>query len=271
MSENSKNKIQNFDSFIKNFPRIKMPIDKYEIQYIEAGSVKNPPLIFLHGTIGSPEIFWREILALQDILHIISIKTPPIHAIDPLVIILHQFLQELGINKATWVGTSYGGFISQWFAEKFPNKVSKLIICNSFSDNIVLRKKNYYKVKIANILPSPIFVNNFKKSISHDLITYPQQDFQSYMKWQINQIYKPDVVSRLHCIMEKRLNTPLGDTKIPILLILTENDPLIPKELQVELIQHYPLAKNYYFPRDAGHFPYLTYSDKYIQIIQEFL
>jgi pimeloyl-ACP methyl ester carboxylesterase len=56
-----------------------------------------------------------------------------------------------------------------------------------------------------------------------------------------------------------------------ILIIETEEDPLVPLQLQIELKNSYPNAKVVTLSKDDNHFPYLTRSNEYNRILIDFL
>ncbi len=56
-----------------------------------------------------------------------------------------------------------------------------------------------------------------------------------------------------------------------LLIIETQNDPLIPKSLQQDLRRIYTNAKVHTFDEEANHFPYLTKSEEYTKILLKFL
>ncbi|MFN3605490.1 MAG: alpha/beta fold hydrolase [Leptonema sp. (in: bacteria)] len=60
------------------------------------------------------------------------------------------------------------------------------------------------------------------------------------------------------------------EISIPKLIIISENDPLIPKFLREEFTKAYPEAQVFSFPKE-GHFPYVVSPQKYNQIVSEFI
>ncbi len=47
---------------------------------------------------------------------------------------INSLLNKLNIESSIFVGVSYGGVISQFFAYLYPDKVKKLIVVDSFCD-----------------------------------------------------------------------------------------------------------------------------------------
>jgi pimeloyl-ACP methyl ester carboxylesterase len=86
-----------------------------KIHYLEAGS-SGPIVILLHG-LGDDATTWaRTIPALASKYHV--------YALD-------QFYQKLGIEKATLVGNSFGGWAAAAFAIAHPQKVDKLALVSA--------------------------------------------------------------------------------------------------------------------------------------------
>ena len=67
---------------------------------------------------------------------------------------------------------------------------------------------------------------------------------------------KRDYFARLSCVTEAFPPIQIKDQTIPLLIIESENDPLIRPQIRQALCEMYPNARRYTFQR-AGHFPYL--------------
>ncbi len=79
-----------------------------------------PVLVMLPGTLGTAEIFWNQIVALEKRIRIVSVTYPPVGNILRLADGLAALFDKLGISKASVVGSSLGGYLGQWFAARHP-------------------------------------------------------------------------------------------------------------------------------------------------------
>jgi 2-hydroxy-6-oxonona-2,4-dienedioate hydrolase len=107
-----------------------------KIHYLEAGS-SGPTVILLHGLGGDATNWALTIPALASKYHVYVLdqigfgkSDKPIvnYRVATLVEFLDQFYRKLGIEKATLVGNSLGGWTAAAFAIAHPQKVDKLVL-----------------------------------------------------------------------------------------------------------------------------------------------
>jgi pimeloyl-ACP methyl ester carboxylesterase len=106
-----------------------------KINYIEAGS--GPNVILLHG-LGDDLNVWDQtvaalapnyrVWALDQIGFGVSGKPFINYRVSVLVEFLHAFCKKLGVEKATLVGNSLGGWVAAAFASAYPDRVEKLVL-----------------------------------------------------------------------------------------------------------------------------------------------
>jgi pimeloyl-ACP methyl ester carboxylesterase len=110
-----------------------------KIRYFEAGS-SGPPVILIHGLGGGAGDWGQTILALASKYHVYapdnvgfgqSDKPIVNYRVATLVEFIDQFYQKLGIEKATVVGHSFGGWIAAAFAIAHPQRVDKLALVSA--------------------------------------------------------------------------------------------------------------------------------------------
>ncbi|MGH9937831.1 MAG: alpha/beta fold hydrolase [Blastocatellia bacterium] len=108
-----------------------------KIHYLEAGSASNPAVILLHGLGGDVSNWAMTVPALASKYHVYALdqigfgkSDKPItnYRVAMLVEFLDVFCKKLGIQKATLVGNSLGGWTAAAFAIAHPEKVDKLVL-----------------------------------------------------------------------------------------------------------------------------------------------
>ena len=109
-----------------------------KIHYVEAGS--GPTVILLHGLGGSSQVWQFNIAALAEKYHVVvpdqigfgkSDKPLVNYRIRTYVDFLDQFCKQLGIERASLVGNSMGGWIATAFTAAFPDRVDKLVLVDA--------------------------------------------------------------------------------------------------------------------------------------------
>src|SRR5262245_43005960 len=111
-----------------------------KIHYLEAGSTSNPAVILLHGLGGDASNWAATVPALGGKYHIFvpdqigfgqSDKPVINYRVATLVEFLNAFYKKLGIEKASLVGNSLGGWTAAAFTIAYPNKVEKLVLVDA--------------------------------------------------------------------------------------------------------------------------------------------
>lgn len=219
---------------------------------------------------GTYDIWWQQIDALKGQYHIISITYPPIQSLEELEKGVLAILEKEGVKDFNVVGTSMGGYFTQYLIAKHPKRVKRAVLSNTFPPNDLIAKKTRILGTILPYLPEwlvlSVFRGNFQKSI------YPTSGSDELTLAFLNEISydgvnKAQLVGRYNCVIEKF--TPPIPT-ISILIIESDNDPLVELVLREQLKTTYPNAKVYTFS-NAGHFPYLNRAQEYTKLLIAFL
>jgi len=109
-----------------------------KIHYVEAGS--GPTVILLHGLGGSTQVWGFNIGPLAEKYHVVvpdqigfgkSDKPLVNYRIRTYVDFLDQFCKQLGIERASLVGNSMGGWIAAAFTAAFPDRVDRLVLVDA--------------------------------------------------------------------------------------------------------------------------------------------
>jgi pimeloyl-ACP methyl ester carboxylesterase len=111
-----------------------------KIYYVESGSDTNPTVILLHGLGGDVSNWAATTPAISGKYHVFAMdqigfgqSDKPIinYRVGTLVEFLNAFYKKLGIEKATLVGNSLGGWTAAAFAIAYPAKVEKLVLVDA--------------------------------------------------------------------------------------------------------------------------------------------
>jgi len=111
-----------------------------KIYYLEAGAASNPAVILLHGLGGDMSNWAMTIPALSGKYHVYvpdqigfgkSDKPVANYRVAMLVEFLDVFCKKLGVQKATLVGNSLGGWTAAAFAIAHPEKVDKIVLVDA--------------------------------------------------------------------------------------------------------------------------------------------
>ncbi|AFL81013.1 putative hydrolase or acyltransferase of alpha/beta superfamily [Aequorivita sublithincola DSM 14238] len=132
------------------------------IHYETFGS--GPAIILLHGFLESSTMWKPLIPQLSKNNFVITIDFPghgksgvlaEIHTMELMAEVVNEILQHLQISTATFIGHSMGGYVTLAFAEMFLEKIEKIILLNSTTENDDAEKKAIRErsVKILDSVP----------------------------------------------------------------------------------------------------------------------
>ncbi len=115
--------------------------ENLKIYYKTYGDNKGVPLVLIHG-LGADHLMWKPqikkytskgfYLIVPDLRGHGKSCAVDVFTIEDCADDIALILDKLGIKRAVLVGVSLGGIIAQQFAYDYANRVSKLIICDSF-------------------------------------------------------------------------------------------------------------------------------------------
>lgn len=126
-------------------------VEGVKVHFQEAGPKDGTPLILVHGFTAS-NLVWSEVILkfAERGFHVIA---PDLigfgysgkprdgeYTIDAHARSIIALMDRLGIERATLVGSSYGGAISSICALDFPNRVERLVLVGSVSNDDIKRR-----------------------------------------------------------------------------------------------------------------------------------
>lgn len=226
-------------------------------------------ILFLHGMTGAYDIWWPQIEALQHNYHIIAVTYPPANSLEEMEQAVMAILDAEGVDRFNVVGTSLGGYFAQFLVARHPDRIQRAVFSNTFPPNDIIAENNKTIGAALPYLPEWLVMNVLSSSMRERI--YPASGYSELvlafgLEQTHGRMVKAQVVGRFHCVVDPFVPpVPL----IPVLIIESDNDPLVEPALRAQLKETYPAAAVYTFS-DAGHFPYLNRPDEYTAALREF-
>lgn len=256
------------DAFRRRYPVTSLKVDGLTWGLIESrpkGAA--PALLMLPGTLGTAEIFWNQIAALDGRVHLVSVTYPIIGDVVRLADELAALCDRLGIDRASVVGSSLGGYLAQTFAARHPRRVDQLIIGNSLSDPTRI---NPSKLPLAAIrtLPGAVHRNVILKSVR----SWPEPEpiFAELKEILIESGTRQLSARALKArVLAVQTGQPVPKLEVPdsrVVVVDCADDPLIPPDIRDDVCRRYPGAEHLRLPV-GGHYPYITRADDYTRLL----
>ena len=260
--------VDSLRAFRKAHPPRTRSIDGVDWTYITAGH-GNDAILFLHGMTGAHDIWWQQMDALADRYRMVAVTYPPVKSLEALEKGILIIADAEGIDRFNVVGTSLGGYLTQYLLFRHPERIQRAVLSNTFPPNDLIAENNRITGKVLPLLPEwlllRVFRSNFKNTI------YPTSGNDELTLAFLNEIgygrmNKEQLVERYHCVIEKFPATPAA---VRTMIIESDNDPLVAPQLRKQLKTDI-LARTIHTFSGAGHFPYLNKPHAYTRLLVDF-
>lgn len=257
---------------LRALPLRSIVVDGLTWHYLAVGQGKEN-ILFLHGMAGGYDIWWQQISAFRNRYRIITLTYPPSHSLQAMRDAVMKILDQEGIPETQVIGSSLGGYFAQYLVTTYPNRFRKAVFGNTFPPNDIYKEKNHQTAMMARYLPDWLVMYVFRGSIRSKVV--PASEYSPITEaYLLEQSYggmsKEQFLARYHCVIDKFDPNPDLSESHKILIIESNNDPLIFPELRQRLREIYPRAKVHTF-RGKGHFPYLNEPRAYNHVVADFL
>ena len=258
--------------FREKHPEKSVDVDGWEWSYIAMGEGPEA-VLFLHGMTGADDIWWQQMEALAPDYKIISVTYPPVGTLEEMSRGVLVVLGAEGVDKTVIVGSSLGGYLTQYLLKTYPERVAKAVFANTFPPNELQAEKNGKLINLLPFLPKWLVMNTFKGSFENRV--YPASgNSELVLAYMLEQIYgrmsKAQITARAKAVIDPFDPPDPEALGIPVMIIEADNDPLVEPELRAQLKKTYPSAQVQTL-HGVGHFPYLNQPEAYTKLLQDFL
>ncbi len=246
-------------------------INGVEWKYYRGGN-GDKTILFLHGMGGSYDIWWQQINAFEKEYQVLSYTLPKeITTLEQVANGIKEITKIENIDTFYAVGTSMGGYITQYLIQQIPNRLEKVVLSNTFPPNNLIQTENKKKAKIVPYLPEFILSKLALKQVDKKLVPAARNSELLAAFLPSIPFSKKQFINRYAVVVDVfNADTKTYKIKrIPKLIIESNNDPLVQKSLRDHLKKLYLDAEVYTFDNE-GHFPYISNAQKYNSILSEF-
>ncbi|HWM83356.1 MAG TPA: alpha/beta hydrolase [Pseudolabrys sp.] len=222
-----------------------------------------PALVMLPGSVGTCEMFFKQIATLGHRFRIVSVGYPaepdPARLADGLA----GLMTALGLRTASVLGSSFGGYWAQFFALNHPQRVETLFLGNIF-------------VAPQPLFANPLFAPDFVRSTDAMKLqaTWRERVMQApdgeLKRIQIDMLSgrqsAENLKARFIGVIDAVLCPSLTLPASRIVVIDCADDPIIPPVARQAVHNHYPQAQIRTLS-SGGHYPHILSSSAYDAII----
>ena len=264
-------------------------VDGIRVHYQEAGNPNDPALILIHGFASSTLVWSKVFLRLaQEGYRVIAVdllgygySAKPRngeYTISGQAKLLIRLLDALGIPKAIFIGSSYGGAIAATCALDYPDRIEKLILVGAVNNNRPLRftLMRVFGSPVVGDVVSPLLIG------SRRLLRWRMKRVYDRHAWvlderRVDARHQPlrasgtqrAIIRTVRSWNAERISREAHLIRPPTLLLWGENDLEIPLADGERLHEAIPGSRLIVF-LDCGHLPHEEYPERFVDVVIDF-
>jgi 3-oxoadipate enol-lactonase len=252
----------------------------------EERSPEAPHAVLLLCGIGSKrQGYYKQLPVLGEHLHTLAVDYPDVGDSDPspgaysiaeVADDVRGLMGELGLERASFVGISMGGFVALELALRHPEVVDRLVLCvtSAGGPTHVSTSPEIMRLlmpgdaeeetgegarRVCAAVAAPGWAARHPQELDAfvDIARYRPMSREAYLR-QLAACRAHDVTDRL------------GDLTMPALVLHGDVDPLVPLANGVHLAEHIPDARLKVYA-DTGHIPEVERAEEFNADLLEFL
>jgi len=271
---------QLLQGFRANHPYKELDVVGTRWRHIACGQ-GDKALLFLPGGFLAADMYFHAVLALEKTHRIIvpdSYTLQGTFNMDDVCSAIVHILDAEGVEKATMIGLSAGGGISQYFVQEYPERVEHLVLshCGILERDADAANKLRKMLWLVKILPLFVTRRIVMKMTAGNVppSSHWIEFHNAYFREASSRITKTMFVRFLEGSMEVRrrfafkpevLETWAGET-----LILASKDDQAAFASLEKLQARYPTAQTHLF-EEGGHHTFMFFPEAYIAVLNEFV
>ncbi len=228
------------------------------LHYAERGDRGGEAIIFLHGYSDSWFSFSRVLPLLSPEYHAFALterghgdsdKPECCYTLDDFAADVDAFMDAVGVEEATLVGSSGGGFMAQQVAVSYPHRVSRLVLMGTAAEGSAFRGASELGEAVRTLedpVP-PEFVREFQQSTIIEPV--PEEFFETVISESLKlpaRVWRDYFEGVVHADA-----IPLREIEAPTLILWGEHDPYPPREEQERLAREIPDATLKIYPESS--------------------
>ncbi|HEV2912733.1 MAG TPA: alpha/beta hydrolase [Pyrinomonadaceae bacterium] len=260
------------------------------VHYQEAGPKDAPPVLLIHGFCAS-NLVWSDVLLpiagaglrviAPDLVGFGFSEKPRDgeYTIDAQARMITGLMDELGIERATLVGSSYGGAVAATCALDAPDRVERLVLVDAVTND---EAKQQPLLRLAALplmgdLISPLLADSYRLMRRRAKKLYAVSNAQLFDRQRAEAHHRPlrasatqrAVLRTLRRWRASRIEAEAHRIKKPTLLVWGEDDADIPLRHGLRLHELMPDARLIVFRR-CGHLPQEEYPREFAKLVADF-
>ena len=258
------------------------------MRVIEAGEGHGPPLMLIHGFLGSHLVFDDVIDLLAQHFHVIAPDLPGFgqsekpspsryqYGVESFAEAVADLIAAYGVGRAFVLGHGLGGAVAITLAARYAELVTRLVV----TDPLVYPYPPNRKMRaplwpvIGSIIFKQLFGRRLFRSYFKDEVFSPGSDLPAE---RIEELYDcfntPSARESAYAVLTSMLDTRpvaacVARVRHPTLVAWGRDDRIFPAAYALKLVREVPNARLELF--DAGHSPHEERPVEFVSVVREF-
>jgi pimeloyl-ACP methyl ester carboxylesterase len=265
-------------------------VDGVRVHYQEAGAQAQPPILLIHGFTAS-NFVWKDVfLPIADAGF--RVIAPDLvgfgfsdkpgegeYTIEAQARMIIGLMNQLGIERATLVGSSYGGAVAATCALDYASRVERLVLVDAVINDHAKRRPilRLAALPLMGDLISPLMLGSRRLVHSQMRKGYAPKNMHLFDEERMTAHHRPLLAARtqratlntLRRWSAERIEREAHLIEQPALLIWGEDDPEIPVAHGCKLFEEMPNSRLIVFEH-CGHMPMEEYPQDFARLVTSF-
>jgi pimeloyl-ACP methyl ester carboxylesterase len=266
-------------------------IDGRAVNYVEMGS--GPPILFVHGLSGQWQNWLENIPDFARDHRVIAVDLPGFGAsemprdkisISGYGVFVDRFMEQIGMDAATIVGNSMGGFIGAECAIKFPHRVEQLVLVSAAGLSTQnhrhepVLKAMYAGEAVAQWVTARVVGRSRelagrprgRQAIMWFVTPHAERLAPEFVIEQARGAGKPGFLPALDALSDYPIEDRLDDVKCPTLIVWGKKDLLVPVKDAYKFDELIPDSRLIVY-QDVGHCAMFEVPERFNADVRAFL
>lgn len=221
-------------------------------------------LILLPGSLGSADIFYRQMLDLAPRFRCVAVDYPDAPA-DVLADGLAGLLDGLALGRACLLGSSLAGYWLQVFGARHSARVAAMVLANTFCDASELRRHPLFSIPVLESVPGEVLKAEWLARLE---ARAPEElrdvQIELLRDGQAGESLRLRLLAAASALPAPVM--PAGRFAIGVLDCA--DDPILTARTRDAVAARYPTARRLTLPT-GGHYPHVTRAKEYNRFIED--
>ena len=219
-------------------------------------------LVALPGALGGAGAYFVLMTELESRHRVLAIDIPDTASIREVTDGILDILNREGVERASFLGASFGGLLVQAFAKSHPERVARLILAQTGSPGGIAPGKGRFWARIVSVLPTGLIRWLFARLVGTMLKRTPGREFWlPFYSEEIKRLDRQGLASRyllMSDFVESYDWTPEAADAWngPVTILLSRKDAMVGSKMRTALSALYPDADTHVFQTE-GHGAYV--------------